>query len=204
MNDELKQGLPGVEEALAFFTKGGAIYCEYTFRMGKRIAAELNALRTHGAAWQKIETAPKDREVFFWIVPKTAEETYTDSSGKPILSDGPPYKEFCKHGHWSSLNKATLWHEVPADPNQEQPADPLKAAGFNSPAELLAALEIVRKDAVGLPERIAQLVAHRACCGNEHDPVNGKVHGYCVVCGVPWPCDYAGNPPAAMTPSATG
>jgi hypothetical protein len=46
------------------------------------------------------------------------------------------------------------------------------------------------------PERIAQLIAHRACVGAEHDPVSGKLHGCCVVCGVPWPCAYAGNPPA--------
>jgi len=43
-----------------------------------------------------------------------------------------------------------------------------------------------------LTERTAQLIAHRVCCGTEHDPANGKLHGYCVVCGVPWPCEYAG------------
>lgn len=52
-------------------------------------------------------------------------------------------------------------------------------------------------------ERVAQLIAHRACCGTEHDPLNGKLHGYCVVCGVPWPCEYAGKPPAAL-PNANG
>lgn len=44
------------------------------------------------------------------------------------------------------------------------------------------------------PERVAQLLAHRACGGVEHDPMNGKLHGYCVVCLVPWPCEYAGKP----------
>ena len=39
--------------------------------------------------------------------------------------------------------------------------------------------------------RIASAIAHRACCGSEHDPLNGKLHGYCVVCGVEWPCDTA-------------
>lgn len=34
----------------------------------------------------------------------------------------------------------------------------------------------------------AAYAAHRACCGTEHDTANGKLHGYCVVCGVPWPC----------------
>ena len=38
---------------------------------------------------------------------------------------------------------------------------------------------------------IASAIAHRACCGVEHDPQQGKLHGYCVVCGVPWPCDTA-------------
>lgn len=47
-------------------------------------------------------------------------------------------------------------------------------------------------------ERIAQIAAHRACCGTEHNPAEGKLHGFCVVCGVPWPCDYAGKPPTPL------
>lgn len=46
-----------------------------------------------------------------------------------------------------------------------------------------------------LLERVAQLTAHRACHSAEHDPQNGKLHGCCIVCGVPWPCEYAGTPP---------
>ena len=38
---------------------------------------------------------------------------------------------------------------------------------------------------------VAAAMAHRACCGSEHDPLNGKLHGYCVVCGVAWPCETA-------------
>jgi hypothetical protein len=38
---------------------------------------------------------------------------------------------------------------------------------------------------------VAAAMAHRACCGTEHDPPNGKLHGCCVVCGVPWPCETA-------------
>jgi hypothetical protein len=53
-------------------------------------------------------------------------------------------------------------------------------------------------------ERAAQLIAHRACCGSEDDPANGKLHGYCVVCGVPWPCEYAGKPPARHPSHPTG
>ena len=37
----------------------------------------------------------------------------------------------------------------------------------------------------------AAAIAHRACCGTEHAPMEGKLHGYCVVCGVPWPCETA-------------
>jgi hypothetical protein len=37
----------------------------------------------------------------------------------------------------------------------------------------------------------ASALAHRACCGTEHDPAHGKFHGCCIVCGVPWPCDTA-------------
>jgi hypothetical protein len=49
-------------------------------------------------------------------------------------------------------------------------------------------------------ERVAQLIAHRACHGAEHDPLNGKLHGYCMVCGVPWPCEYAATPPVVSSP----
>ena len=50
-------------------------------------------------------------------------------------------------------------------------------------AELLAVIKNQNK--------IAAATAHRACCGSEHDPENGKLHGYCVVCGIPWPCETA-------------
>jgi len=49
-----------------------------------------------------------------------------------------------------------------------------------------------------LMERIAQITAHRACCGSEHNPAQGKFHGHCVVCGVPFPCEYAGKPPTIV------
>ena len=48
----------------------------------------------------------------------------------------------------------------------------------------------------GLKERVAQITAHRACHNQEQDLPNGKVAGYCIVCGVPWPCQYAGRHPA--------
>lgn len=37
----------------------------------------------------------------------------------------------------------------------------------------------------------AACAAHRVCCGIEADSLSGKIHGYCVVCGVPWPCAVA-------------
>lgn len=42
-----------------------------------------------------------------------------------------------------------------------------------------------------IENKIAAAFAHRACCGVEHDPTLGKLHGYCVVCGSPWPCKTA-------------
>ena len=64
-----------------------------------------------------------------------------------------------------------------------------------------ALLPIIRAHYAGkaaLQERIAQLTAHRVCCGIEHDPSKGKLHGFCVVCGVPWPCEVARTPQRAV------
>lgn len=47
-------------------------------------------------------------------------------------------------------------------------------------------------------EAIARIQAHRAVHSAEHDPANGKLHGYCIVCGVPFPCQYVGQPPAPV------
>lgn len=67
----------------------------------------------------------------------------------------------------------------------------------------VAALTEKLKMAQDVSERVAQLTAHRACCGNEHDGMS-KFHGYCVVCGVPWPCEYAGQPPKFSPVAAQG
>jgi hypothetical protein len=42
-----------------------------------------------GVGWHSMSTAPTDREVWFWVVPKTAEETYVNTSGEPIRSSHP-------------------------------------------------------------------------------------------------------------------
>lgn len=47
-----------------------------------------------------------------------------------------------------------------------------------------------------MDERVAQITAHRVCGNQEQDPQAGKLSGYCVVCQIPWPCSYAGTPPA--------
>ncbi len=70
----------------------------------------------------------------------------------------------------------------------------LRARGTMTDLEKLT-LEMALKSKTiqnSLIERIAQLTAHRVCCGAEHDPSQGKLHGCCVICGVPWPCEYAG------------
>lgn len=46
-------------------------------------------------------------------------------------------------------------------------------------------------DVMAIQDGIAAATAHRACCGTEHDPAQGKLHGCCVVCGVTWPCETA-------------
>lgn len=58
-------------------------------------------------------------------------------------------------------------------------------------------LFVTAGDLLEVKERTAQIAAHRACCGTEHDPANGKLHGCCIVCGVAWPCEYAGKAPVS-------
>jgi len=68
--------------------------------------------------WQDISSAPKDREVWFWIVSLVANETIHSTSGDPILSSAGPHAWLCKYGHWSALSKAIYWHETPNRPKQ--------------------------------------------------------------------------------------
>ena len=41
------------------------------------------------------------------------------------------------------------------------------------------------------PILVAAATAHRACHNQEQDLGNGKLAGYCIVCGIPWPCETA-------------
>jgi len=66
--------------------------------------------------WQPIATAPEHEEVWFWIVPKTKEETYHNTSGDPILAYGEGYARVCKYMQWGALWKATHWQPKPTPP----------------------------------------------------------------------------------------
>jgi hypothetical protein len=59
------------------------------------------------------------------------------------------------------------------------------------------------RSSAAIAERIAQISAHRVCISGEHDPQNGKIHGYCVVCGVEWPC-YIAMKPSKVEPDEAG
>jgi hypothetical protein len=69
-------------------------------------------------AWQPIETAPTNEAVDFWIVPKTAAESYVDTSGKPIVSrSSSPHRFTGRFKTWGALYKATHWMPLPPPPS---------------------------------------------------------------------------------------
>jgi hypothetical protein len=60
----------------------------------------------------------------FRVVPKTAEETYVDTSGNPIVGRGAPRMVIGRYGCcWSSLEKATHWLSIPALPLSDTTQD---------------------------------------------------------------------------------
>lgn len=71
------------------------------------------------SAWLPVETAPKDSDVFFWVVPKVDgdEGVFADTSGKPILSKGDGHRVEGKWGQWGCLYKPTHWMPLPLPPN---------------------------------------------------------------------------------------
>jgi hypothetical protein len=66
-----------------------------------------------------MSTAPDDFTCLWWVVPKTADASYQDTSGNPIVSHGSPRMVMGKRGCWSSLEKATHWHPLPKPPAQQ-------------------------------------------------------------------------------------
>ncbi len=64
-----------------------------------------------------LHNAPKD--CLWWLVPKSADETYADRSGRAITSDHAPYLHRGAYGSWSALSKATAYHVLPSPPATE-------------------------------------------------------------------------------------
>jgi hypothetical protein len=92
--------------------------------------------------WKPIEGAPRDAKVLFWIRPKTDDETWHDTSGKAIKSDGEPHIHEGVYGSWGSLWTATHWmpriHIAPPGAEPAEPSALLSAA--QSAAAVLALL----------------------------------------------------------------
>jgi hypothetical protein len=86
-------------------------FCEQLADEVDRLKAALSASGA-GVGWHSMSTAPTDREVWFWVVPKTAEETYVNTSGEPILSQATPHLFRGRRGTWGSLLKATHWQDI--------------------------------------------------------------------------------------------
>lgn len=64
----------------------------------------------------ELDVTRHDEEMDFWVRPKTAEESYCDTSGNPIFSTHAPRRHRGKYGTWSSLEKATHWMPLPPPP----------------------------------------------------------------------------------------
>jgi hypothetical protein len=80
-------------------------------------AAQVQEIERLRDRWQPIETLPsQDIRAFFWVVPKSPEETFRDTSGRPIMSDHAPYRMEGKWRSWGSLLKATHWMPLPDPP----------------------------------------------------------------------------------------
>lgn len=86
-------------------------------QLGQRVAAQAKLANRAATSvdWQPMETAPQTETALFWIVPKSPEESYTNTSGTPIVSRLPPRLFYGKRGEWSAVDKATHWM-LPAPP----------------------------------------------------------------------------------------
>ena len=101
-----------------------------------RLRAEVERLRRQAAEWQPIETAPRGPACLFWVVPKSEEETWTDTSGWSITARGEPYIGMGPYGDWGSLWKATHWMRLPSAPTQastDAPHCPTCGCGASEP-----------------------------------------------------------------------
>ena len=68
--------------------------------------------------WQPIKTAPKDEIALFWVRPGTLADGwwFADTSGNPILVQGPSRIFMGRRNTWSSLTVATHWMPLPEPP----------------------------------------------------------------------------------------
>ena len=87
-----------------------------TAQLEREAAAEIERLTRQVTEWHPIETAPRGPACLFWVVPKSAEETWTDTSGWPVTARGEPYIVMGPYGDWDSLWKATHWMPLPRAP----------------------------------------------------------------------------------------
>ena len=89
----------------------------HVFALGKHIdaqAARIKALEATQIIWHPMSTAPIKGVALFLVIPKTADETYTDTDGNAIVSTVGSFMVLGHYGQWSSLCKAIQWCPVPA------------------------------------------------------------------------------------------
>ena len=81
-----------------------------------RLRAEVERLTRLASDWRPIETAPHGPVCLFLIAPKSEEETWANTSGRPIAANGEPHIVMGPYGQWGCLWKATHWMPLPRAP----------------------------------------------------------------------------------------
>jgi hypothetical protein len=134
------------EQLCGIWPDGSSLRGKHLKQLIHELRAALSASGA-GVGWHSMSTAPTDREVWFWVVPKTAEETYVNTSGEPILSQATPHLFRGRRGTWGSLLKATHWQEIhdPEPPRvgvgERQALQMLKAANWQEGCSAIALLQ---------------------------------------------------------------
>lgn len=86
-------------------------------------------------------------------------------------------------------------HEIAMDVVRLGPSpSPSAIADAIMPRLLDAGAEVARltreRDAALEALRLEMWREHVPCTGTQHDPINGLIHGFCVRCRTPWPCEW--------------
>ncbi len=114
------QLLVDVAQLLDGWHQDGTAWTEWDESVRKRVSLTLEsgAREPREEPWQPIETPRPDKDgvFFWWVVALPSEESYRDTSGKPITADHKPYLHKGKFGTWGSCSKATHWMPLPAPP----------------------------------------------------------------------------------------